>query len=124
MLRTPLGLTLSEKDIAGEETQTHFCALEQGKVIGSVIFKPLENNTVKLRQMAVADNQQGRGLGSKLVRFGEDWAHAQGFTAIELNARMTALNFYEKLGYAPTGEPFTEVGLPTIKMIKTLQRTL
>ena len=120
VLRTPLGLILSEKDLAGEENQTHICAIENDTVIASVIFKPLEKNLIKLRQMAVADNHQGRGVGNKIVRFGEDWAKQQGFKIIELHARISALNFYKKLGYHSIGETFTEVGVPTIKMIKDL----
>lgn len=120
VLRTPIGLVLNEKDTAGEETQTHICAIENGKVLASVIMKPLENRIVKLRQMAVATDQQGRGLGSQIVRFAENWAKQNGFTEIELSARISAQVFYEKLGYHTTGKPFTEVGLPTIKMIKDI----
>lgn len=120
VLRTPLGLVLSKKDIAGEESQILIAAFENGKIAGSVIFKPLENGVIKLRQMAVADSHQGQGLGKKLVLFGENHARNHGFTSVELSARVTAQIFYEKLGYTTTGGLFEEVGIATIKMIKTL----
>ena len=119
VLRTPIGLILSEKDIAGEDQQTLIAAFEQGRVVGSVLLKPLEAS-MKLRQMAVADSHQGRGLGAQLVRFAEDEARAQGFAIIECNARITAQGFYEKLGWHITGEIFEEVSLHTIKMNKAL----
>ncbi|NBO18955.1 MAG: N-acetyltransferase [Proteobacteria bacterium] len=120
VLRTPIGLVLSEKDVAGEETQTHIAAIEHGQVVGSVILKPLEQDVMKLRQMAVAASHQGRGLGAKLVRFAEEEARSLGFAIIECNARITAQGFYEKLGWRTTGETFEEVGLPTIRMNKKL----
>ncbi len=120
VLRTPIGLVLSEKDVVGEENQIMIAAFENGKIAGSVIFKPLQNGVIKLRQMAVADSHQGQGLGKKLVLFGEDTARAQKFTSVELSARFTAQIFYEKLGYTTTGDIFVEVQLPTIKMIKEL----
>ena len=40
-LREPLGLVLSEADIAGEDQQWHFVALDAGEVVGTVLLKPL-----------------------------------------------------------------------------------
>lgn len=120
ILRTPIGLVLSEKDVAGEEAQTLIAAIEHGRVVGSVQLKPLGQGVMKLRQMAVADSHQGQGLGTKLVRFAEDESRALGFEIIECHARVSAQGFYEKLGWCTTGGTFEEVGLPTIKMNKAL----
>ena len=120
VLRTPIGKILSEKDTAGEENQILIAAFENEKIAASVIFKPLDNGVIKLRQMAVANSHQGQGLGKKLVQFGENLARERGFTSVELSARITAQIFYEKIGYTTSGDLFKEVGLQTIKMIKTL----
>lgn len=120
VLRRPIGMTLREKDVATDDREYHIVAMARGKVIGCVLLRPLENGTIKLRQMAVADSHQGQGLGAKLVRHAEDIARQRGFVSVETNARKTAQGFYEKLGYAVSGEPFLEVKLHTIRMCKSL----
>lgn len=121
ILRLPLDLKLSVDDINGEDTQIHIAAIEDGgSIIGTVLLKPLSQDRVKLRQMAVSPSLQRRGIGRKLVDHAEESARALGFTTVELHARTYVQGFYEKLGYQIDGEPFIEVSLQTIKMIKRL----
>ena len=49
--------------------------------------------------MAVADNYQGQGLGSKIVTALEDIALDKGVSRIILQARENAVKFYERNGY-------------------------
>jgi len=120
VLRTPIGLILSEKDIAGEENQYHVAAIDNDEVAGVIILKPLEHGVMKFRQVAVSHKLQGKGLGRDIMAFAESLAKDKGFSSVEMSARITAQLFYEKLGYQTIGAIFTEVGLNTIKMIKTL----
>lgn len=121
VLRKPIGLALSEKDAAGEEHQFHIAAINKAsEVVGTVLLKPLTSTHIKLRQMAVSASLQGAGLGRELVHYAHALAAARGFHTVECNARCHARGFYEKLGYAATGEEFKEVGLPTIKMQRHL----
>jgi predicted N-acetyltransferase YhbS len=121
VLRLPIGLGLSEIDLQGEENQFHFAAvLEGGSIAGTALLKPLSPTLVKLRQMAIAPSLQGAGLGRRMVRFIEGYARKAGYEAIELNARVYAQPFYERLGFAAQGSHFIEVTLPTIKMVKRL----
>lgn len=121
ILREPLGLTLSEKDVEGEGQQLHIAALDDaGEVVGTVVLKPGSTDEMKLRQMAVADKMQGTGLGKKLVTYAETVAKEHGFHVIAMHARISALGFYEKLGYKSEGESFIEVTVPTILMKKRL----
>ncbi|MCH5462325.1 GNAT family N-acetyltransferase [Lactobacillus sp. LC28-10] len=39
---------------------------------------------------------------------------------LELNAQATAIGLYERLGFEQTGEPFEEVGIKHVKMVKNL----
>ncbi len=120
MLRAPLGLTLTKDELAQDADRTHFCALADGAVIGSVSLHPIDGETLQLRQMAVAEARRGEAIGARLLAFAEDWARAQGFRHILLHARMGADGFYAKFGYAPEGEPFDENTIPHIKMTKRL----
>ena len=120
MLRVPIGKVLGEHDIAGEETQMHFVALEGDAVVGCVIMKPLSPTRAKLRQMAVADALQGQGIGQQLVAYAEAHLRAAGVTTIETAARKTAEGFYARQGYIPEGAPYELVGLHTLTMVKAL----
>lgn len=120
VLRTPIGLVLSDKDTAGEEQQMHIAAIDENEVVGVVILKPLENGIIKFRQVAVSQLLHGKGLGRQVMAFAESFARSKGYVSVEMSARTSAQIFYEKLGYHAIGDIFTEVGLNTIKMIKTL----
>lgn len=121
VLRVPLGLALSDQDIAGEESQIHLAAYEGETLAGLLILKPLAPQQVKFRQMAVAPHFQGKGLGRSLMEYGEAFARKRGWFRIELHARVYAKPFYEKLGYLAQGDEFTEVTIPTVKMVKQLR---
>ena len=47
---------------------------------------------------------------------------ARGFTRFVLHERVSAVGFYEKLGYSIVGGEFVEVAIPHQKMEKILQR--
>jgi|JI10StandDraft_1071094.scaffolds.fasta_scaffold300324_3 predicted GNAT family N-acyltransferase len=116
VLRKPLGMKLRLQDQRGEQAQLHFGAFDDGKLMGVIIFVPEEKPNAKLRQMAIAPSQQGKGVGAKLLECVHAFAKAQGYSTLTLNARETARAFYAKNGYAPFGAPFTEVGIPHVAM--------
>ncbi|MDM8546670.1 GNAT family N-acetyltransferase [Candidatus Venteria ishoeyi] len=117
-LREPLGLSLSEVDLNGEEQQYHFGLFADNKILGCVVFKIINNSTVKLRQMAIQTILQGKGFGSKLINKAEQQIYKLGYENIEMSARFTAIQFYQKLGYSALGKPFIEQGIEHIKMYK------
>ena len=120
VLRAPLGLTLTQDELAQDADRAHFCALADGAVIGSVSLHPIDGETLQLRQMAVAEARRGEAIGARLLAFAEDWARAQGFRHVLLHARLGADGFYAKFGYSAEGEPFDENTIPHIKMTKRL----
>lgn len=120
VLRRPLGLTLTEAEVAGEEYEFLLGAFEDGMLVGCLILAPRPGHTVKLRQMAVRPDRQGRDVGRGLVTFAEDFARKEGYRGVELNARAVAAGFYAKLGYKTVGEAFIEVGIAHFRMEKDL----
>ena len=94
VLRDPLGLVLDPTD---DVKRVFLVALERGRAVGTVA---LEGH--RLKAMAVDD--RGRGIGRFLVERLEEEARLRGVSRIELNARITACAFYEKLGFQLTGE--------------------
>jgi len=119
-LREPLGLIWSKKDLDGEESQFHISAICNQKIVGTVVLKPVSKTRIKLWQMAVGSHLQSNRIGKELVLFAENLAKSQGFQEIEMIARMSALNFYKKLGYKIKGEEFEDVTVRSINMIKNL----
>jgi len=122
VLRRPLGLTLSEADLADEGAQLHFgLYLDHEELVSCVIAVPLSANEAKIRQTAVAPQFQRRGIGRLLIRELETTLASKGFSRLSMHARVDASGFYRKLGYRTVGDPFLEVTIPHVRMIKTLE---
>jgi len=123
ILRAPLGLDHTPQQLAKEQADTHIAAYLDGHLVGCVILAAVEKSdglVVQLRQMAVDPDHQGRGIGSQIVAFAEKLAADRGYREVILHARASATPFYERAGYAPTGEIFMEVTIPHRKMVKRL----
>lgn len=120
ILRKPLGLTFQKEELETEANDILIGAFEEDKMLGCCMLIETEPGTVRLRQMAVLNNLQGKGIGRALMQFAENIARDRGFKKITMHARKTATGFYEKLGYNITGGEFEEVTLPHVVMEKRL----
>ena len=112
VLRRPLGLTWEAGAFEGEAESFHLGCFAGDQLVGTLILRPLDAATVKMRQVAVSPAWQGRGVGKLLVRFAERFAGERGYTGMTAHARETALGFYRKLGYRVEGDVFLEIGIP------------
>jgi predicted GNAT family N-acyltransferase len=125
VLRKPLGLSLLDEDLSAEINETTIAAIEpDGSVLGCVMMRRVSDEEVKLRQMAVATELQGQGIGNGLLQQAEELAKSQGYIWISLHARLSAVLFYEKAGYVGEGDVFTEVGIPHLVMKKQVYAPL
>ncbi|MDR2901684.1 MAG: GNAT family N-acetyltransferase [Lactobacillales bacterium] len=121
VLRQPLGLKLSEGDVAGEERQEHIVAVYGGMVVGCVILFPeTEKSVARLRQLAVDERYQKQGIGKELAAYFETYARLAGYKSIVFHARKNVREFYEKLGFEVYGDEFIEKGILHIKMRKCI----
>ena len=118
ILRQPLGLTITEEELVDDAMRQHFCAISYGVVIGTLSLRPLDEATLQLKQMAVAEDRRREGIGARLLEHAEHWARGAGFLMMVLNARMGAEGFYAGFDYLAEGEPFDENTIPHIRMIK------
>ena len=112
ILRKPLGLTFLPEELEKEKDEILIAAFEEEKMLGCCMLIRFDPQTVRLRQMAVLNNLQGKGIGSALMHFAENIARDMGYRKIMMHARKTATGFYEKLGYTVLGGDFQEV-MPT-----------
>ncbi|MGV1013919.1 MAG: GNAT family N-acetyltransferase [Methyloceanibacter sp.] len=120
ILRAPLGLTLTEEELADDVTRQHFCAISHGLAVGTVSLKPLDEATLQLKQMAVAEARRRERIGALLLSHAEAWGQGAGFRLMVLHARIGADGFYAAFGYVAEGAPFEEHTLPHVKMFKFL----
>ena len=123
VLRIPLGLDFTARQLAEEKEDIHVAAYLDGALVGCVLLRAMDRShsaVVKLRQMAVDPGHQRRGIGAQILAFAERLAAERGYREIVLHARETAAPFYERAGYVPTGEIFTEVTIPHREMVKRL----
>jgi predicted GNAT family N-acyltransferase len=120
ILRRPLGMTLTDADTAGEESQRHFVLKEGEALLAGVIAVIQKPGTVRLRQMWVRTDAAGQGHGRSLLAGVERIMFAEGLQWITLNARLAVRGFYEKCGYNAEGEEFQEVGIPHIRMTRRM----
>jgi predicted GNAT family N-acyltransferase len=121
VLRKPLRLEFTPEQLGAEWSDLHLAAFDtQGKIIGILLLTPVSEHLVKMRQVAVSPDQQGKGVGTSMVLDSEILAKSQNFTNITLHAREKAVPFYLRLGYQVVGDKFEEVGIPHFKMEKVL----
>ena len=77
---------------------------------------------MQLKGMAVADELQGAGLGALLIEAGLALANERGAVITWARARDSALGFYERLGFASTGDGFIDgpTAMPHHIVVRTL----
>lgn len=120
VLRDPLGLKFTKENMVNDANEYHLAATDGTEIIGILLLRPLENQAIKMRQVAVAPELQGQGVGKALVLESELLAKNLGFKHMELHARKVALAFYQSLNYEVIGPEFLEIGIPHVKMVKDL----
>ena len=120
ILRKPLGLTFSEEELEREKDNLLIAAYEDDQLLGCCMLVEEDPRTVRLRQMAVLNDLQGKGIGRALMQFAENLARDHGYQTITMHARQNALGFYEKLGYKRKGAEFVEITIPHYIMEKDL----
>ena len=120
VLRRPLGRKLSAKDTAEDEGAYHLVCYLDGRMVGCFVLIPLAGGDVRMRQVAVVPDMQRQGIGAALVNRAETLARERGLRRMVLNARESAVPFYEKLGYAQCGPRVDIVTIPHWEMDKRL----
>ncbi len=74
----------------------------------------------KAERVAVVRAARQHGVGRLLMLALEAHALDQGLTVVVLHAQVTAISFYERLGYRAHGEIFLDAGIDHREMTKSL----
>jgi predicted N-acetyltransferase YhbS len=121
LLRKPLGLSFDPKELEKEKDDVLIGAFEDEKMLGCCLLTRVSPQALRLRQMAVSNNLQGKGIGRALMIFAENIARDMGYEILMMHARVTAIGFYEKLGYVKKDGQFIEITIPHVIMEKRLR---
>ncbi len=120
ILRKPLGLGFTSQELEEEKDNMLIGAFEDDTILGCCMLVEENPQIVRLRQMAVLNDLQGKGIGRALMNFAENIARDRGYKILSMHARKNAIGFYEKMGYKVAGDEFTEVTIPHYVMEKKL----
>ncbi|KPV43121.1 GNAT family N-acetyltransferase [Alicyclobacillus ferrooxydans] len=123
-------------DIIGSYIHRGSCFVAEldGQVVGVYVMIDTRPQTVELVNIAVAEEQQGRGIGKQLVNHAIETARSLGYKTMELgtgNSSFGQLALYQKCGFRMTGvdpdfftrhypEPIYENGLQCRDMIRLM----
>jgi N-acetylglutamate synthase-like GNAT family acetyltransferase len=120
ILRKPLQLSFDPTELENERNDILIAAFEEEKMLGCCLLTQVQKDCVRLRQMAVQNNLQGKGIGASMMNFAEHVARDAGFRKLIMHARKSAIGFYEKFGYKVSGDEFIELSIPHHIMEKKL----
>ena len=120
ILRKPLGLSFDQQELEKEKDNMLIGAFEDDDMLGCCMLVEEKPGIVRLRQMAVLNDLQGKGIGRALMNFAENLARDNGYKILSMHARKNAIGFYEKMGYKVSGDEFIEVTIPHYVMEKVL----
>jgi N-acetylglutamate synthase-like GNAT family acetyltransferase len=120
LLRKPLGITFSSDELQKEKENVLIGAFDDDDILGCCMLVEQDSKIVKLRQLAVLNTLQGKGVGTAILQFAENLARDRGYRTITMHARKNTVEFFEKLGYKIDGPEFIEITIPHYKMDKEL----
>jgi predicted GNAT family N-acyltransferase len=105
----------------------HLALLVDGEVVavGSVLpepppWSPEHPHAWRVRGMATKEGLRSRGHGQKVLRGLIDYAASAGGEIIWCDARLAAVPFYERQGFAATGAVFVNEGVDHLAMWREL----
>ncbi|KAJ3441585.1 glucosamine 6-phosphate n-acetyltransferase [Anaeramoeba flamelloides] len=131
VLREPLGMERGTENnfLDGKPRTTHLVAVNNSNVVGTITIWMIPNsNQVRLDQVCVDVDWQKKGVGSKLVKEflrviqnkstvkTTNKTVSGNYNSIFVHSRVSAVKFYQSLGFEIEGESFLEVGIPHINM--------
>ncbi len=109
-------------------TTLHIGAYQNTNLVGVATLLNAKNTELEdvvsyqLRGMAIREDQQGKGLGKKIINYAETILQEKHVLLLWMNARESAIPFYENCGYTKSGRIFDiqKVG-PHVVMFKKLK---
>ena len=122
VLLEPLGLKFLDMYREKEMNYLHIGCVESldDNLVGGLMLVPVNDEEIRLMQVAVDSKYQREGVGREMVKYAEKRAREAGYSRIVMHAMLSVVHFYEKLGYRQAGDIFEENGITFARMVKDL----
>lgn len=100
VLLEPLGLKFLDMHRDKEAGYLHIGCIESldDALVGGLILAPVNNEEIRMMQVAVDSRYQGEGIGREMVKYAEKRAREAGYSRLVMHAMLSVVNFYEKNG--------------------------
>ena len=98
---------------------THVVGLLDSEPVTTARLRKVDSTVGKVERVATIQAARGHGYGKEIMDEVERVAKRQGLVELRLGAQLTALPFYEKLGYEAFGDEFWDADIPHRMMRKT-----
>lgn len=121
VFRKPWGLDIKDDNLEEDkDMEMYGLYLENNKLIGTVFLLHKDQETAQIKTLALLENFRGIGLGKYLMDFIENEAKEKGYQKSILMGRVSAKEFYNKLGYKAISKAFDYKTIPHLYMEKKL----
>ena len=122
VLLEPIGLKFLDMYREKEMNYLHIGCVESldDNLVGGLMLVPVNDEEIRLMQVAVDSKYQREGVGREMVKYAEKRAREAGYSRIVMHAMLSVVHFYEKLGYRQEGDIFEENGITFARMVKDL----
>ena len=91
------------------------------EAVGTARIRTIDQDKLKIERLAVLASARGNGIATKLMEYAVQLCENRGDRIIIVHAQAYIKQLYLNLGFQIAGEPFSEAGIPHLKMIKSSQ---
>jgi GNAT superfamily N-acetyltransferase len=112
---------LHEMELEEDNEGIHFGAFTSDQLVG-IISLFGKGRSFQFRKLAVLPDFQKAGIGNSLLDRVEEFAKSENGETIWCNARTSAIGFYLKAGYKPTGKLFSTNGFEFEILEKSIKK--
>lgn len=89
----------------------HWLVTDDLGPVATLRVLPKSEKTAKIQRVAVLERARGTGLGAMLMQHVMTELAEMGFTHATLGAQISALGFYERLGFQARGATYLDAGI-------------
>ncbi len=110
----------SEEFDTEDRQAIHLVGFCEDRSVATARILKIDDRRYLVGRIAVRKAYRGKGYGQQIVTAAEDAVKVLHGEEIYIHAQSHALEFYEKLGYEPIGEPDIEEGCPHQMVFKAV----
>lgn len=89
--------------------------------LGTARLRAIDTDTAKVQRVAVGRQHRRSGVGRLVMQALHDEARKRGHRRIRLSSQVSAIEFYEGLGYVAEGGIYDDAGIPHRDMELSLE---